>query len=614
MDKKTLTNLFSDVLFKIPDYQRGYAWEKDQWSDFVQDIDALIGDDVTSHYTGTVVVYEPRNSELKPYGSTRRFKQVDVVDGQQRLTTCCLYLSTIISALRDLGEQDFESEIPNYLYAGSTSKLSLSNDSQGVFLDVLRSGHANVPPQAIHGQRLIAAHEFFRKHLNEQLNAHGERGVEYLRSLFTAITQKLAFTHYTIEEENEIGMTFELMNSRGKDLTILEKLKNYFMYWVNRNVADRDERTDLTNQINKNWKDVYANLGMCYGNEDQCLRVAWTLYCNHVPGNWNGYAGFKQDDYFPLRRFSEARTKQKIKELIIRFAEGLAETSGYYASIMNPQDGLALSSGEKDWLTKIHHTDNVANFLPMMIAAHKRFRNGRISESDYIELLKALECYAYRVFLFGGRRGNAGQSSLFRWGFEIFEQRGEISDVTAGIYELARFYEPEESFISWSANPDNWYAERRLLKYTLFEYELHLLKEEGKHKEPRLAWEQLGDSTIEHILPQNPEDGSHWKEVWSEEEFKSCLHDIGNLVLTRDNSSYNRFEFIRKRGSPGIGPSYSNSDIRQERKISKFSDWTPAEFNERRAELVSWVHGRWKTERKPSAMGALDLVNDSDEA
>ena len=107
MNKETLTGLFAKAIYQIPDYQRGYAWEEKQWKDFIQDIDALVDDQVTSHYTGTVVVYAPRIPKVLDYG-TQRLSLVDVVDGQQRLTTSCLYLSVIIRALSSHGEGDYE--------------------------------------------------------------------------------------------------------------------------------------------------------------------------------------------------------------------------------------------------------------------------------------------------------------------------------------------------------------------------------------------------------------------------------------------------------------------------------------------------------------------------
>jgi hypothetical protein len=610
MNKKSLTSLFAETIYQIPDYQRGYAWDEKQLRDFIQDIDALVDDKMTSHYTGTIVVYAARKADARKYG-TKRLEVVDVVDGQQRLTTSCLYLSVIIRALLQKDEQDYERDISDFLYSGAICKLALNNDTGNIFYDLMKTGKANTAVQSPHERRLIAAYNRFKEHIDEQLINRGADGVVYLKELHHALTQKLHFTFYQVEDECEIGMTFELMNSRGKGLSVLELLKNYLMHWVSRNEKDLVDRDTMTALINKNWKDVYTNLGSCSGDEDQCLRIAWTLYCSHLPANWKGYDGFKKDEYIPLRNFNAKRTKEETKDFIDRFADGLADISLHYTSITNPTVSNTVSRDELLWLTKIHHTGNIANFLSLMVAARIHLKNESISELDYIALLKALECYAYRVFLYEGRRGNAGKSSFYRWGQEIFTQNQTISNVIVWVYELTRYYAAEKSFTEDNAHPDKWYG-TRCLKYTLFEYELHLLKTEGHGKQPHLTWEQLSDSTIEHILPQTPDDGSHWKAVWSSDDFNECLHDIGNLVLTQDNSSYRNFEFSRKKGQPGESPSYSNSDIRQERKLSLFSDWTRKEFDQRRGELEVWINQRWKTEISQEAE-TLEIIDEDDE-
>ena len=419
-------------------------------------------------------------------------------------------------------------------------------------------------------------------------------GVDYLKSLHQAITQRLQFTSYTIEEECEIGMTFELMNSRGKDLSVLELLKNYLMHWVSRNII-ATEREAFTGLINKTWKDTYKNLGECGGDEDQCLRVAWTLYCDYTPKNWNGYDGFKDLAIIPLRDFSK-RTKDEAKTFLKKFTEVLAEVSHQYAAIIDSTPSNALSPDELCWLTKIHNAGNIANFLPLIVAARKRAADAEISSSDYIALLKALECFAYRVFLYRGRRSNAGKSNFHRWAWELCEGSQKINDITGWIHELTRYYHPETDFMKENAPLDDWYGNRRLLRYTLYEFELKLREEEGKGAKPKLAWEDLNDSTIEHILPQNPKANSHWTTVWTEADRVECLHDIGNLVLSLNNSNYLNFDFARKKGSPGVSPSYCDSPIQQERRISRYTDWTKTELLQRRAELINWVNTRWKTE------------------
>ncbi len=594
MDKKNLSILFVESLFRVPDYQRGYAWEDKQIREFIEDVDALVEEPTANHYTGTVVTFCPKSAPKKSYG-TKTLPVADVVDGQQRLTTVCLYLSAILRALKQAGETAYLRDEEDFLYSGATSKLTPGNDTADLFFDLLKSGRPNTTPGLPHEKRMVSAATKFQTHLEKQMAAKGSAGVAYLKDLHRAITQRLLFTSYTIEEECEIGMTFELMNSRGKDLSVLELLKNYLMHWVSRNEPLPAEREALAGLINKSWKDAYKNLGECDGDEDQCLRVAWTLNCSHSPGNWAGYDGFKGPEFIPLRDFSK-RAKEKTKVFLKCFTEALAEVSSHYAAIVNPTVTNTLSPEELRWLTKIHNTGNIANFLPLLVAARKRTVAVEIASQEYVALLKALECFAYRVFLYRGRRSNAGKSNFHRWGWEIRDGSQKIGDVTAWVHELTRYYHPESEFVGTNAPIDDWYSGRRLLRYTLYEFELKLLKDEGKGARPKLAWEDLSDSTIEHILPQNPRVNSHWRKVWTDAEREECLHDIGNLVLTLNNSNYLNFDFDRKKGSPGVSPSYCDSPIQQERRISRYKDWTKTELLERRSELVEWINQRWKTE------------------
>ena len=158
-----------------------------------------------------------------------------------------------------------------------------------------------------------------------------------------------------------------------------------------------------------------------------------------------------------------------------------------------------------------------------------------------------------------------------------------FASVTAWVYDLTRYYATEESFTGENVNPGNWYGTRHRLRYTLFEYELHLLATEGQGK---AASPDVGATERLYHRTHPPADVRRTnsqleKRVEPRRLQDDAVHDIANLVLTQNNSNYLAFGF-RKKGIPGQSPSYSNSDIRQERKISSFPDWTPTEFKERR--------------------------------
>lgn len=128
-----------------------------------------------------------------------------------------------------------------------------------------------------------------------------------------------------------------------------------------------------------------------------------------------------------------------------------------------------------------------------------------------------------------------------------------VESVTNGILGAINRISNENSFREGLRKPDVWYYHRHLLRYTLYEYELWLLESEGKGAKPRIEWRDLNDATLEHILPQEPDENSAWKKKWSRDDIDKYLHDISNIVLTKNNSNYKNFDFERKKGNPGTG-------------------------------------------------------------
>jgi len=89
----------SDVLegtqqIRVPDYQREYSWDKDQWEELWDDVYALTRER-DNHFVGSIVVIKKNKDGMKT---------LELVDGQQRLTTLSLFLC----AIRDKFENDDE--------------------------------------------------------------------------------------------------------------------------------------------------------------------------------------------------------------------------------------------------------------------------------------------------------------------------------------------------------------------------------------------------------------------------------------------------------------------------------------------------------------------------
>ena len=93
-ENNTLRKLFGNGLtYNIPRFQRDYSWDLEQWEDLWSDIiETMSVDGDSAHYMGYLVLQSTND------------KNFDVIDGQQRLTTCSLLVLAILNNLKKLIE------------------------------------------------------------------------------------------------------------------------------------------------------------------------------------------------------------------------------------------------------------------------------------------------------------------------------------------------------------------------------------------------------------------------------------------------------------------------------------------------------------------------------
>jgi hypothetical protein len=182
---------------------------------------------------------------------------------------------------------------------------------------------------------------------------------------------------------------------------------------------------------------------------------------------------------------------------------------------------------------------------------------------------------------------------------------------------LLLYYAPNNHFVELVRERANWY-DWHGMKYLLYEYELYCAA-----KNPvAMDWNYLQKSekknSIEHILPQKPkqvgEDGSsYWSQHWTQEQMEEAVHDLGNLVLTFDNSTYSNKEFPRKKGEAGQKGCYANSALFAERELALYTDWDYQAYENRRHKIEEWMLVRWKVEEEGTEQIAPDALQKMEE-
>ena len=162
---------------------------------------------------GTIVTYNPQKEKITY--DLESSETVDVVDGQERLITLSLFLSEMLRTLIVYDQIKYRHKIADYLHDYNMTKLRLNNDTNDIFTALIKEGNPRQEPTTENQKRLCRAIGHFRSYLQKKLEDPA-KGMWYIEELFIAISWKIRFTYYEIEEEHEIGITLECMKSRGK--------------------------------------------------------------------------------------------------------------------------------------------------------------------------------------------------------------------------------------------------------------------------------------------------------------------------------------------------------------------------------------------------------------
>jgi uncharacterized protein with ParB-like and HNH nuclease domain len=281
----SLKALVTERIFKVPDYQRGYAWTDEQRQDLLEDIEeiqSLIVKSKYEHFTGTIVL-EDKGDELDIPGG--KLKKMDIVDGQQRLTTLVILLREFVNCYRQSAESARQQAAARLwdtfvkLTPDGPYLLELNNaDVNRFFIDVILEETVGRAPQLSPEQNLLDAKRQFRQYLLNMQKKSGDKFFDDLDTVMGIVTSLLKFLVYQPRGQAEACFMFESMNARGLPLTQLEKTKNLLFFLAYKYKRDENQLRYLTEAINDTWRDVWRDLYAAQeGEEDQFLRFHWTV-------------------------------------------------------------------------------------------------------------------------------------------------------------------------------------------------------------------------------------------------------------------------------------------------------------------------------------------------
>ena len=195
LEERSISQIYletqENITYKIPIYQRNYAWEEDEIASLIKDVyDSYLKDENRHYYIGTLVTYKRGDNEY------------EVIDGQQRLTT-------IYIILKALGAKD----IKNKLTYSARKASALTIDK----LD----NYPNLGDEVDNGIR--NGYKYAKSALE---NIVGIDDLNICKEFREYFTHKVHIIHYQVPKDVDLNHYFEVMNSRGEQLEKHEIVKS----------------------------------------------------------------------------------------------------------------------------------------------------------------------------------------------------------------------------------------------------------------------------------------------------------------------------------------------------------------------------------------------------
>ncbi len=568
-----LSLLFQNRLFRIPDYQRGYAWQQAQLVDFWDDLVNLQDD--RYHYTGLLSLKTLKRNDVDSWGTDiwmvdKGFKPCHIVDGQQRLTTFIILLNEVVEFVRSLGENRGKSDeniilgddtlaeiVAKYICKHRPSNNQIITYLFGYEVDnpsaeYLRHKIFNEPfsgtvHETYYTKNLKFAKAFFRENLDA---LYVEESMDGINNLYLKLTLRLMFNIHEIDDDYDVFVAFETMNNRGKKLTNLELLKNRLIYLTTLYSADKFDEFDKDNlrkQINEAWKEVYYQLGRNESvplSDDDFLRAHWISYFT--------YSRKKGDDYihFLLNKFSAKNIFEKktvvVEQEISTFAylevedfdedvnetetveievsklqpdeislyvNSLKDMAKYWYDTFFPSQSENLTTEEKIWVDRLNRI-GIGHFRPLVMVLISR---KDIPTDKRVEVFKAIERFIFICFRLGYFNATYKSSEYYRAARSIYLNQMNVDELLADITDSTNINIEYAlpNFVTKIEklfdDYDGFYSWKSI-KYFLFEYELQLAQ---KNNLDKMSWSVFTKTekdklTVEHILPQTSSK-HYWK-------------------------------------------------------------------------------------------------------
>jgi uncharacterized protein with ParB-like and HNH nuclease domain len=565
------------VRFAVPKYQREYVWKKTHWEDLFDDIHT----NPAGHFLGSIICINRSDDVCQT-------QELELVDGQQRLTTLSLLYAAIYAQFAKFPDLDEETKHELYnlkyrlLVKGGNKVLRVEPSYQNknyhdykAVLDKVGILEDVEQPANLGNRRILKAYRYFEERL-DQVNDKDERQfpVPALRQLMEKVNAA-SLVKIEVNSHSDAFILFESLNNRGEPLSALDLIKNKLLAVLEKQQADSIDENF------KKWNRLLENLTDDYAVQERYLRQF--------------YNAFKFKEEIGVKGFTLATRSNIIQiyeKLIDKDAKAifgdLFEKAKLYNRIIAPND----------------------DSVPQKVA--RQFRD--------LERIGGAPVYVLLLYLLA-ERSSGDLAAISEFLVKFFVRRSltdqpptrDLARNAIALIEALRKKPNEDvlDVIQQEFRKQGWIASDELfrakLEGNLYEENVDATRfvlckiEESQQTKEKFTdlWKRdsSGDYvwTVEHIFPQGPNIPESWvkmiaggDESKAKEYREQHVHKLGNLTITGYNSKLGNKSFVEKRDrkdAAGKFVGYKNG-LHLNSELREKDSWTVGDIGARTKALV----------------------------
>ena len=583
-----LFDIEAGVVYAIPRYQREYTWGKNQWENLFDDV--LEND--PGYFLGSIICINQSTDALS-------VQKLELVDGQQRLTTLSLLFASVYHALKS-HETDLDDEQRVELINLKRKLVLKKGDDQirlipqiqnnnnpdyrAVLAEIGVISECDVPAYA-GNRKIFRAYRYFQDRIDEMANSRSNRLVtimEFLDKVSHACLVKIEVASHA-----DAYTLFESLNNRGMPLTAIDLIKNKLLARL------ESIEPGKVDHYFGHWNRLLGYLGDDYAIQERFFRQYYNAFKDQLKAVHQVPVATRSN----LIQIYEKLINHDAKDCL----QKISAAGRLYSLILSRNQDDALNGLEKP-IKDLERIQGAPSYLLMLYLLVRK---------DELELTNAHLTSIVELLVRFFVRRNLTDTPPTRDLTRLFMT---VIDKISGLRADAIPQSIEQQLVAVSATDE---AFQRKLDGPIYEensgvtrFILCALAEQAMTKE---SWVDLWRFenkqfvwTIEHIFPQGENIPQSWitmiadgDEIKAKEIQQTHVHKLGNLTISGFNSALGNKSFEDKRDRvdrQGRAVGYKNG-LKLNEDLATAAGWSVDQIDSRTDKLVQQVTQLFKLQR-----------------